>query len=192
MRQEVASSTTGCRFEMARWCRWRASHRSCSESTRPAPATERVSASGRKTTMAPYSVIPTPCARQSAGRDVRRNLLHAVGVQIPGRGDRVRLSRTNAIALISAVAICVSACGSTPTSRASGARTAATPQPSGPSGVLEGSVGYPADVNPLMMVYAVATDGSRFYTTEKVGYGNPVPPMDQEWSEYRLMGVVPG
>lgn len=104
----------------------------------------------------------------------------------------MRLSRTNAIALVGAVAICVSACGSTPTSRASGARTAATPQPSGPSGVLEGSVGYPADVNPLMMVYAVATDGSRFYTTEKVGYGNPVSSMDQEWSEYRVMGVAPG
>jgi hypothetical protein len=43
-----------------------------------------------------------------------------------------------------------------------------------------------------MLVYAVAIDGSRFYTTEKVGYGNPVPPMDQEWSEYRLMGVATG
>jgi hypothetical protein len=120
------------------------------------------------------------------------NLRGARGVHIAIAGVSVRLSWLGAFALIGAFAICAAACGLNVATRASGPRTAATPQPSGPSGVIQGSVAYPADNNPNLLVYALAIDGSRFYSTEKLGYGAPAGPVDQEWTEYRLLGVAPG
>ena len=44
-----------------------------------------------------------------------------------------------------------------------------------------------------MVVYAVATDGSRFYYVEKASYGLPAYAIpDQEWNQYSLEGVAPG
>jgi hypothetical protein len=43
-----------------------------------------------------------------------------------------------------------------------------------------------------MLVYALAIDGSHFYSTVKLGYGAPAGPVDQEWTQYRLIGVEAG
>jgi hypothetical protein len=43
-----------------------------------------------------------------------------------------------------------------------------------------------------MVVYAVATDGSRFYFVVRPSYGLPVVSVDQEWVAYRLEGIAPG
>lgn len=101
------------------------------------------------------------------------------------------------VAIASVVAL--AGCGSQATSTTSSARVdgptpsgIANPSPSGPVGAIEGVVGYPADTTPPMMVYAVATDSSRFYYVEKVAYGWPRTALDSEWRSYRLLGVAPG
>src|SRR5256885_7019289 len=72
------------------------------------------------------------------------------------------------------------------------AHPAASPQVSDSGGVIEGSVGYPADVNPSYLVYAITTDGSRYFRTEKAGYGVPATAPADERSAYRIVGVAPG
>jgi hypothetical protein len=42
-----------------------------------------------------------------------------------------------------------------------------------------------------MAIYAVATDRSRYYYTEKPGYGSPSD-IDQEWGAFRISGLAPG
>src|SRR5262245_61145074 len=78
------------------------------------------------------------------------------------------------------VLVTISACG-TVTSRgpASSARESSPPAN---TGQIAGNVAYPAGVRPAQTVYAVATDGSRFFTVETV-FGQPT---------YTMLGVTPG
>jgi hypothetical protein len=69
---------------------------------------------------------------------------------------------------------------------------ASTPPPPASNGSIEGVVGYPADLLLAQAVYAVATDGSRYYYVETIGFGRPFSRDDPERGAYRLLGVAPG
>jgi hypothetical protein len=92
------------------------------------------------------------------------------------------VSKTGAVI---ATLLVISACGSVVSKGpASSARTPAQSQPtlSADSGQITGTLGYPAGVLPAETVYAVATDGSRFFTSETV-FGQRT---------YTILGITPG
>jgi len=95
------------------------------------------------------------------------------------------MSRTVAVLL---VLVAATACGSVASGGpASSARTSSTvSSPSDRSqantGQIAGTVSYPAGILPAQTVYAIATDGSRFFTVETV-FGQRI---------YTMLGVAPG
>src|ERR1700694_664270 len=92
-----------------------------------------------------------------------------------------------ATTLLAAVVIgLTAACSpSTPTASsspaASGAR-AATPQPGAQTGSIGGLIQFPSDFIPPLAIYAIATDASRYYTTEII----------QNQTHYSMRGLRPG
>jgi hypothetical protein len=95
------------------------------------------------------------------------------------------MSRTVAVLV---VFVAATACGSVASrGPASSARTSSTvSSPSNPppanTGQIAGALSYPAGVLPAQTVYAIATDGSRFFTVETV-FGQRT---------YTMLGVAPG
>src|ERR1700694_3180057 len=63
----------------------------------------------------------------------------------------------------------------------SGAR-AATPQPGAQTGSIGGLIQFPSDFIPPLAIYAIATDASRYYTTEII----------QNQTHYSMRGLRPG
>src|SRR5256885_8905594 len=57
-----------------------------------------------------------------------------------------------------------------------------TPVPGGAAGAISGKLAYPSDFLPAQAVYAITTDGARFYRVETVS----------GQSHYTLVGVGPG
>src|SRR5438034_7072553 len=95
------------------------------------------------------------------------------------------MSRTVAVLL---VLVAATACGSVASGGpASSARTSSTvsspsDRPQANTGQIAGTVSYPAGILPAQTVYAIATDGSRFFTVETV-FGQRI---------YTMLGVAPG
>lgn len=74
---------------------------------------------------------------------------------------------------------------------ASAARTVeASPDPSG--GTIAGAIDYPADVLPPVAIYAIATDGRRYYWMDRASFGPSTGPQDSDWKAYELMWLAPG
>jgi hypothetical protein len=93
------------------------------------------------------------------------------------------MSRTAAVIVLLLV---TAACGSVVSRGPASSSRLASPVPVSAvppgSGSISGSVSYPAGVLPAQTIYAIATDGSRFYTVE-TSFGQ---------STYTMLGVAPG